>query len=197
MNQVKNFIVKYRKLWFAMFLFVMCLQLAACSTAWTGEASNIIAQLIPAIEIALSILAAAGVGLAPTVITAVQGWGAESQKDLAEVKTLIDQYNTAQAGAQPGILEEIQTMLSTISKNFAALLPDIHVSDENTQKQIELVFSAISDEITALIGLVPALQGKITDHDQVKALMANLKSAKAFKKDFNEKAGVFGSQYQL
>lgn len=194
---MKKFVVKYRKLWCALFVAMVCLHLAGCSTAWTSEASNIISLLVPAIEAALGILTAFGVGLSPTTLTTVQSWATQAQTGLSEVKALITQYNTAIASAQPGILAEIQTVLGVVSSNLAMLLPTLHVTDAKTEAEIATVFSAVADEISALIGLVPALQGKITDHDAVKALMAQLKSAKAFRSDFNAKAGVFGKAYEI
>jgi hypothetical protein len=178
-------------------IFNLCILFAGCTTAWTSEASSIISLLIPAIQAALGILAAFGVGLSPAVMTAVNTWGQEAQAALAQVKTLIDQYNTAEATAKPGILTEIQNALSVISSNLATILPTIHVTDPTTQAKILSVVQAIADEVSALIGLVPAIQGKVTSHDELKSLMAALKSPKEFKEDFNSKTAEFGKEYML
>lgn len=174
-----------------------CLFLSGCTSTWTSEASSIISLLIPAIQAALGILAAFGVGLSPTVLTAVNTWGQDAQTALAQVKTLIDQYNTAEASAKPGVLTEIQTTLGVISSNLATILPTLHVTDQSTQAKIIAVVQAIADEVSALIGLVPAIQGKVTSHDELKQLMAALKTPKEFRADFNAKAGEFGQEYTI
>jgi len=172
--------------------FLLCLNLAACSTAWTTEATNIISVLEPAVIAALGILSAFGIGISPSALTAVQKWGTQAQTALAEVKTLITEYNTAEATAQPGILTEIQTLLSTISSNLAELLPTLHVTNASTQAKIMAVFDAVASEISALIALVPALQGKVTSHDELKKLMAAVKSKNEFKAFFNKQVDAFG-----
>lgn len=195
---MRSFIVKYRKLWFMLFLFSFCFYLAGCSTAWTSEASTIIALLGPAIQAALGILTAFGLGLAPNVMTEFQSWATQTQNALTNViKPLIDQYNAAEAGAKPGILAEIQAALSVISGGLGKILPTIHVTDPGTQQRITAVITAIADEISALIGLVPALQGNVSTHAELKALMNKLKGPDEFKADFNSKTASFGSEYAI
>jgi len=174
-------------------LALMC----GCSTAWTQEASNIIALLVPAIQSALAILAAFGLGISPSVLTAVNKWATDAESGLAQVKSLIEQYNAAEATAQPGILTEIQTLLGVISSNLAAILPTIQVTDPSTQAKILAVIEAISSEISALLNLVPAIQGQVTSTEELKALMGALKSPKQFKEAYNKAAGVFGESYQI
>lgn len=195
--RVGEFIRKYRNLWFALFVLTACIQMVACSTAWTSEASNIITMLVPAIEAALGILAAFGLGIPTAALTDVQTWAAQAQTDLAMVKSLIDQFNTAEAAAQPGILTEIQTLLGVVSSNLTKLLPELHVTDPNTSAKIAAIFAAVADEVTALLGLVPVIQGAVTDHDEVKALAAKLQSAKQFRSNFNALTEPFGKNYEI
>jgi hypothetical protein len=176
-------------------LFVInCILLSACTTAWTTEASNIIAVLIPAIEGALGLISAFGVGISPSALTSISKWGNEATNDLANViKPLIDQYNSAAASAKPALLEEIQTGLSVIVNNLSTLMPAIHVSDAATQAKINGVIEAISGEISALIALVPAIQGKVTSHEELKTLVANLKTPSEFKREYNAAVSAFGT----
>lgn len=175
------------------------LLLAGCTTAWTTEATSIITLLGPAISSILGILSAFGLGLAPTVLATFQKWSVAAGTDLEEVKSLIDQYNTAEAAAQPGLLVEIQTIISEIAANLSAILPDIKVTDPTTQAKIVAVVQAVSSELEALIALIPALQGKVTGHAELKKLIHDngLKTAKEFKADFNEKAAPFGAAYKI
>ena len=175
----------------------MLLLLTGCTTAWTTEAQNIIALLGPSISSILAILAAFGVGISPAALTAIQSWSAQATTGLQTVATLITEYNTAEASAQPGLLTEIQTALSAIVSNLAAILPEIHITDASTQAKVMAIIDAVQMEMQALINLVPALQGKTTSHDELKVLIANVGTAKEFKAEFNRRAGVFGKQYEL
>lgn len=190
--------IRYRKLYSVLFLLGLPLMLAGCTTAWTSEASNIIKLLVPAIESALAIMAAFGVGLSPNVLQNVQSWAKQATDTLTNVVApLIEQYNTAEAAAQPGILTEIQTALSTVTANLQSVLPSIHVTDTATQAKITAIITLISDEMTALIGLVPAISGKVTSHEELKQLVAAVKTPKEFRSEFNAKASSFGNQYTI
>jgi hypothetical protein len=181
-------------------IFSLCLFASGCTSNWVSEATNIINLLVPAIEAVLGILAAVGVsaGLTTSVVADVTKWANEATNTLTTVvKPLIDQYNTAEAAAQPGILTEIQTALNVISNNLASILPAIHVTNADTQAKITAVVTAVADEISALIGLIPAISGKVTSHEELKQLMSALKSPKEFRADFNAKAEVFGKQYTI
>jgi hypothetical protein len=171
--------------------------LVGCTAAWTTEAINIITLLGPAISSILGILAAFGYGLSPEVSATFQKWSADAIAGLQEVKALIEQYDAAEAAAKPGLLVEIQTALSVISSNLQAILPTLHVTDPHTQAQIEAVVNAVAAEIAALLNLIPALQGTVTSHEHLKALVSAVKGPKEFKKDFNSKAGFFGKSFEI
>jgi hypothetical protein len=177
----------------------------ACSTSWIMEAEAIIGALIPAAQGILVIVSGLGAAISPTAIASIQSWGTQAQNDLQNVVLpLIQQYNTAEAGAQPGILTQIEAVLATITGNLAAVLPALHVDNAATQAKIEAIVTEISDEFQALINLIPVIKGTpapATPASVMKALAAHpeavnkLKSAKQFRKDFNQKAGEFGAQY--
>ena len=170
---------------------------AGCVTTWVGEATSIIQLLVPAISAALGILAAFGVGISPTVMAAVQSWANQATTALQTVAGLIDQYSTAEASAQPGILNEIQTALSTVVSNLTTILPELHVNDPSTQAKILAIIEAIQAEMSALINVIPAIQGKVTSHEEMKALVAAVKGPKEFKAEFNTMVTEFGRQYEL
>lgn len=192
---------------FALFTILWCLMLAVgCAANWISEATNIIQLLVPSITSILSILTAFGVpvGLSAAALAAVQSWANQATAGLQTVGGLIDQYNKAEATAQPGILTEIQTVLSTIVANLSTILPEIHVTDPSSQAKITAVIEAVQAEMQALINLVPAIKSATessTDpHEQLKKIASapafhELKSAKSYRSDFNSKAGVFGKEY--
>lgn len=177
----------------------LCAFATGCTTAWTTEASNIISLLVPAISSLLSILSAFGVGKGITTegFAAIQKWSEEAQRGLNTVKSLIDQYTTAEASAQPGLLNQIQTALNTVVSNLAAILPAVHITNADTQAKVISIINLVSQELQALVNLVPALKGEVTAHDELKRLIADVKSPKEFKHDYNAAAREFGQEYQI
>lgn len=183
----------------------MCLLLSGCTASWVGEASSIVALLGPAISAALEILAAFGLGIPSAVATAFTTWEQTAQTALSQIATLINQYNAAAATAKPGILTQIQTLVTAVSNDLTTLLPTLHITDPATQAKVIAVFDAILGELKGLIALVPAVQAAVAMPDHVEAMahianaakVAKLKSADQFKADFNRKAGALGKQYQL
>ncbi len=179
--------------------------LVGCTTSWVSEASSILALLGPAISAALEILSAFGIGLSPNVATQIAAWGQKAQTALTQVATLITQYNTAEATAQPGILAEIQTLLATVADNLATLLPTINITDPATQAKVIAVFNAIQTELAALVALIPSITTASAMTEHVDALFAvataakkfKVQSAKQFADDFNKKAGALGKQFQI
>ena len=183
----------------------LILWLTACSTSWITDAEGIIATLIPAVEGIFVLLSSLGAALPASALTSIQTWGTAAQNDLQNVVLpLIQQYNAAEAGAKPGILTQIQTVLATITSNLATILPALHVTDPATQAKIQDIVTEVGDEITALMNLIPVIQSAATQStaDVLKALAAKpevvgkLKSAGQFKKDFNKDAVAFGQKYK-
>lgn len=174
-------------------------QLSACATAWTSEATNIINELVPAIQAILAILAIAGVGITPDVLAAVNKWATEATNALTNVITpLINEYNSAAAAAQPGILNQIEAAVKTITDDLGPILATIHVTNPKTQAEVLAVIEAVQAELIALLNLVPVIKaGSTLSHEEVVKLMSSVKSAKSFKQDFNSKAKVFGPQFTL
>lgn len=176
----------------------LCLLIAGCTTAWTTEASNIITLLVPAVQAVFLILQSLGAGVPSTVLTSVQAWSTEAVHDLNDViKPLIDQYNAAEVAAQPGILAQIDAAIGVLVTNLNTILPTLHVENANQQARIVAIVTLIANELTALMNLVPAIQGKVTSHHEFKALMSALKSPEEFKKEFNAEAGAFGKEFEI
>lgn len=152
--------------WASRFLFLSAILwslvfLCGCTTAWTGEASNIISVLIPAVQAILGLIAALGAKVPPTALQDITDWGQQAQTALTQIKALIDQYNSAEATAKPGLLIEIQTAAETIVNNLNTILPTLHITDLATQQKVTAVANAILAELQALVGVIPALQGKL------------------------------------
>jgi hypothetical protein len=178
--------------------------LSGCETSWISEAQSIVLVLGPAASAALELLSAFGLGLGANVLAQITAWEQNAQTALGQIDTLIDEFNAAEPSARPGILGQIETLLATMSRNLSMLLPLIHVTDPATEAKVVAVFTLIRDEIVALVDLIPVAKATlkpiptdaVIDHDQTKALMAKLRSAKEFTAEFNERAGKLG-KYQI
>ena len=195
---LRSHCVQYHKLYSILFLLGLPFVMTACTTDWINEATSIINLLVPAIEGAIAILAAFGTGLSPDVLTQVQTWGQKATTALQTViLPLLNEYNQAEASAQPGILVEIQNGLQALTDQLNALLPLINVTDPTTRAKIMAVVDTVANELAALVALVPAIEGKVTSHDELKALVSAVKSPKEFKSAYNDAAKPFGEQYML
>ena len=152
--------------WASRFLFLSAILwslvlLCGCTTAWTGEASNIINVLIPAVEAILGFIAALGAKVPANAMQDITNWGQQAQAGLQQIASLINEYNQAEATAKPGLLVEIQTAAETIVSNLNTLLPTLHITDAATQAKVTAVANAILAELQALVNVIPALQGKL------------------------------------
>ncbi len=190
-NNVSRFFALFTIAW------LLLVFATACTTAWTSEASSIISLLVPALSSLAAILSAFGVGLSPQVVTSVNSWAAQSQAALATVKDLIAQYDAATADAKPGILSSIKAALDAVVGNLQIILPELHVANAQTQAKITAILQLVEGEMVALINLVPALNGQVTSHHELKSLMAALKSPQEFKQEFNSQIAEFGDQYKI
>ena len=187
----------YLRISLVCFILTFVLLIAGCNTNWVSQATSIVNLLIPSITSLLGIIAAFGAGLSPNIVTQVQQLGAKAAAGLQEVGSLIDQYNTAEATAQPGIIQEINTALGVVNQNLAQIEPLLNIADATTKAKIQAVVNAIIAEVGALTNLVPAIQGKVTSHEELKALVAQLKSAKEYKTEFNGLVEPFGETYKI
>ena len=174
----------------------LCLLLTACGD-WESQAINIIGLLGPAIQAVIAILAAFGVGVPPTVMEQFTNWAQQAQQALLTVKGLILQIKTAEASAQPGILNAIQVGLQTVASDLNTILPELHITNADTQAKIAAAFAAIIGFIGTIINLLPAIKPAMTVAEGRELEKAAQGSAKEFKAQFNEAAGYFGKQYTI
>ena len=182
-------------------LFNLTLLLTGCADTWVSSANGIIAALIPAINAALAILAAFGLGVSPAALDAVQTWGAAAQDTLTNViKPAIDAYNSASVSTKASLLASIQSALNSIVSNLNAVLADVHVTNPQTAAKVTAIFAVIQTFMVSLVNLIPVLQTEAAG----KPLPANahelfraVKPAKEFKAEFNALAEGFGKEYTI
>jgi hypothetical protein len=126
----------------ALAVLVLCTTLmwTACSTAWIGEAEQIVAALIPGIANLVTLVATfSGNDVSAADLQTIQSAGAQAGADLQLMQSLITQYQKADASAQPGLLNQIQVAVSAVQASLNGLLPALHIKDAATQAKISAV----------------------------------------------------------
>jgi hypothetical protein len=137
---------------------VLCgtLMWTACSTAWIGEAEQIVAVLIPATANLVTLVATLqGKSVSAADLATIQSAGAQAGADLQLMQSLITQYQKADAAAQPGLLNQIQTAMSAVQANLNGLLPALHIKDAATQAKVTAVIGILLSEVQSVAAIVP------------------------------------------
>jgi hypothetical protein len=129
---------------------------SGCSTSWIGESEEIVSALIPAAGNLVALVAALeGKGVSAADLQLIQNVGSQAGADLQLIQSLIAAYEKADASAQPGILNQIQTAINTVQGNLQALLPALHIKDTATQTKITAVIGLVLSEVQSLAAVVP------------------------------------------
>jgi hypothetical protein len=146
----------------AMVAVVLCatLMCTACSTAWIGEAEQIVAALIPGLANLVTLVATLqGKSVSAADLQTIQNAGAQAGADLQLMQSLIAQYQKADAAAQPGLLSQIQVAMSAVQSNLNGLLPALHIKDAATQAKITAVIGILLSEMESVAAIVPLVNG--------------------------------------
>lgn len=132
---------------------MMC---TACSTAWIGEAEQIVAALIPGIANLLTLVTALqGRDVPAGDLQTMQSAGSQAEADLELIKSLIAQYQKAEAAEQPGLLNQIQGEVSTVQSNLSEVLPALHIKDAATQEKLTAVVGVLLAEVESVAAILP------------------------------------------
>jgi hypothetical protein len=145
----------------AMVALVLCLtmMLAGCSTAWIGEAEDIVAALIPAAANVIALVAALqGKTVSAADLQLIQNAGTQAGADLQLIQSLITAYQQADAAAQPGILNQIESAIGAVQSNLQGLLGALHIQDAATQAKITAVVGLVLSEVQSLAAIVPIVK---------------------------------------
>lgn len=137
---------------------VLCgtLMWTACSTAWIGEAEQIVAALIPAVANLVTLLATLqGKSVSAADMQTIQSAGSQAGADLQLMQSLIAQYQKADAAARPGLLNQIQAAMSAVQSTLNDLLPALHIKDAATQAKITAVIGILLSEVQSVAAIVP------------------------------------------
>jgi hypothetical protein len=128
----------------------------SCSTAWIGEAEQIVATLIPATANLVTLVATLqGRNISAADVQTIQNAGAQAGADLQLMQSLITQYQKADASAQPGLLNQIESAMSGVQATLAGLLPALHIKDAATQSKITAMIGVLLSEVQSVAAIVP------------------------------------------
>jgi hypothetical protein len=137
---------------------VLCgtLMWTACSTAWIGEAEQIVAALIPATANLVALVATLqGKNVSEADLQMIQSAGSQAGADLQLMQSLITQYQKADAASQPGLLNQIQASMTAVQSTLNGLLPALHIKDAATQTKITAVIGILLSEVESVAAIVP------------------------------------------
>ncbi len=120
------------------------------------EAEEVVAALIPAATNIIALVAALqGKSVSAADLQTIQNAGTQAGADLQLIQSLITAYQTADATAKPGILNQIQTAIGAVQANLQGLLPALHIQDAATQTKIAAVIGIVLSEVQSLAAIVP------------------------------------------
>jgi len=137
---------------------VLCatLMCTACSTAWIGEAEQIVEALIPAVANLVTLVATLqGKDVTAADLQTMQSAGVQAGADLQLMQSLISQYEKADPTAQPGLLNQIQAAMNAVQATLNGLLPALHIKDMATQAKITAVVGLLISEVESMAAIVP------------------------------------------
>ena len=149
----------------AVLALVLCSTLiwTGCSTAWVGQAEEIVAALIPAATNIVTLVAALqGKSVTAADLQTIQNAGAQAGADLQLISSLIAAYQKADAATQPGILNQIESAINAVQGNLQGLLPALHIKDAATQAKITAVIGIVLAEVQSLAAILPMVKAGAT-----------------------------------
>jgi hypothetical protein len=139
---------------------VLCgtLMWTACSTAWIGEAEQIVSALIPGLANLVTLaMTLDGKNISAADLQTVQSAVAQAGADLQLLRSLVTQYQKADASAQPGLLNQIQVAMAAVQSTLNGLLPALHIKDAATQTKIAAVIGILLSEVQSVAAIVPMM----------------------------------------
>ena len=155
--------MKLRSSWgkgLAVLALMAALVCTSCSTAWIGQAEEIVAALIPAASNVIALVAALqGKTASAQDLQAIQSAGTQATADLQLIQSLIAEYQNADASAKPGVLNQIQSTIGAVQGNLNGLLASLHIKDSATQAKVTAVVGLVLSEVQSLAAILPVVSG--------------------------------------
>lgn len=141
---------------------ILCVTLmwTACSTAWFSEAEKIVSALIPAVANIVTLVATLQGSVSSADLQTIQSAGSQAGADLQLLQSLIMQYQKADAGAKPGLLNHIQVALGAVNSTLGGLLPAMHIKDAAIEAKMTAVVEILLGEVQSVAAIVPLANPK-------------------------------------
>lgn len=140
-----------------LFALILALSMFAtgCSTAWLSTFERYAAQVAPAANAVISILALFGV-------VAPNGLGAKITADVAASTALVQDFANASVDAQPGVRSQILAEQAILTKDLDVLFQISQVSDKNTQAKLTALNTLIDSLCQSAFAALPQASGSKT-----------------------------------
>jgi hypothetical protein len=133
--------------------------LVGCSSAWIGQAEQIVAALIPATSNIVALVEALqGKETSAGDLQLAQNAAAQVGTDLQLIQSLIAAYEKADEAARPGILEKIQNAVASVQMNLQGLLQGLHIKNAAAQTKVTAVIGIVLAEVQSLEVLLPLMK---------------------------------------
>lgn len=134
---------------------------SGCSTNWAQQAQEILVVLMPATtNLVILVATAQGKEMPAEDLAVIQNAGTEVGGDLKLIQSLIRAYESADAEARPGILNQIQSGIHAAQENLQGLMLGLHIKDAATQAKVTAIVGILLSEVQSLAVLVPLVQGQ-------------------------------------
>jgi hypothetical protein len=142
----------------AMIVISSALFCSGCSTAWIGEAEQIVSVLVPASTNLVTLAATLQGSVSPADLHTIQAADTQVESDLQLMQSLIAQYQKAEAATQPGLLGQIQAATTGTQSELSGILPSLHIKDAATQAKISAVVGLLLSEVQSMAAIVPLVK---------------------------------------
>jgi len=154
----------------------------ACSTAWVTQAEEIVAAVLPAVTNIITLVSLAEGNVSSHDLSIITNSAAQANTALQTVGTLIDQYNSAPDAQKADLLAKINTGIQDAQANIASILPQLHITDPDSQQKVVAIIGIVQQEISSLQGLLPLIKsGRMSRA----AFLAKTMDAKHFRSRYN------------
>lgn len=166
-------------------LCISMIPMSACSTSWISDGEQIVAALLPATANLITLVASLqGKTISAADLQIISTAGSQTEADLQLVQSLITQYKTADAAAQPGLLSKIAADIATTKSQLNSILPALHITDAATQAKISAVVGLLLSELASIEAIVPIVNPSSSAAMVKLATRQALKSPPLAAKDF-------------
>lgn len=142
--------MKYMLMSFGAVFLSLCLMLTGCTISQTDEFVEILNLMSPAVEGIVPIVALTN----PAAVGAVQTTVTTFENSVKEATNLYTQWKSASAAAQPGVLNQLQAVVSGLKLNVNEIVMSAHITNPVHAAAVDGIVASVLDEIANIAGIV-------------------------------------------